>query len=149
MRFTRSSATIASTLALALALALEGPALADGKGHAKGNGHSGGKIVRMADQGANRHATAFCPPGLAKKDPACVPPGLAKKQVHHSHAAQRSGKYEIGDAVPAGAWILIENPQRLGLVEGSYLRSGDYVYRVDPGTRQVLALVGLADALLN
>lgn len=43
------------------------------------------------DKGHGSHAAA-CPPGLAKKSPACVPPGLAKKApVYENHYRRHSG----------------------------------------------------------
>ena len=78
-----------------------------------------------------------CPPGLVKKDPACVPPGLAKKG------------YGIGDRID-GDYTLIRNPDRWGLDDGkTYYRVGDTVYRVDPETKAVLDILGALVTLSN
>jgi hypothetical protein len=82
-----------------------------------------------------------CPPGLAKKSPACVPPGLAKKQ-HHD-------RYRVGDRIDRD-YIVIRDPDRYGLDPGqSYYRAGNYVYRVDRETREVLDLIGAIAAVLD
>lgn len=74
------------------------PLLAKDKGHAKGhgNGHGYSNSLGKGDRDASRLIRAdrddvgranrarfggrSCPPGLAKKSPACVPPGQAKKR---------------------------------------------------------------------
>ncbi|PWE30484.1 excinuclease ABC subunit A [Maritimibacter sp. 55A14] len=77
-----------------------------------------------------------CPPGLAKKRPACIPPGQAKR-------------YYRGDFIHDG-YIVIRDPGRYGLdPRDSYYRVGDYVYRVDRETREVLDLIGDAVRVLD
>lgn len=56
-------------------LAVPTLAPAKGNGHGNGNGH---KVTASGPASA-------CPPGLAKKSPACVPPGLAKKQYSDNY----------------------------------------------------------------
>ena len=75
-----------------------------------------------------------CPPGLAKKSPACVPPGLAKQHY-------------IGQALPS---LYASNYLPLGLRDiyhdddDYYYRWGDgYVYRVDRGDNLISALLPL------
>ncbi len=113
-----------------------------------------------------------CPPGLAKKSPACVPPGLAKKQYHgddrHYHSDGRydddhyhyrryegdnwRGDYRIGDRLPD--WYdRVGDPRDYGLqvlVNGSdyYVRDG-VIYRVNTETREVLELFEAVGAVLN
>jgi len=71
-----------------------------------------------------------CPPGLAKKSPACVPPGLAKKGVH------------IGDRLDRDEVIFIETPGDWGIYRpGSYYRTRGMIVRVDPETMEVLELI--------
>ncbi|WP_375173321.1 excinuclease ABC subunit A [Pseudooceanicola sp.] len=83
--------------------------------------------------------TQGCPPGLAKKSPACVPPGLAKK-----------GGLQIGDRLVDERYIVIRDPARYGLDPyGTYYRGDGYVYRVDRETREVLDLIGAVSAILN
>jgi hypothetical protein len=77
-----------------------------------------------------------CPPGLAKKSPACVPPGQA-------------AKYRIGDRIDRD-YDVIRSPDRYGLDrDETYFRVGDYVYRVDRETKEVLDLIGAIGAVLD
>ena len=117
------------------ALCLGGmPAQADGKGHGK---HK------------KSEAHYSCPPGLAKKSPACVPPGLAKgdwdDDEDTSHYTRR---YRVGDLLGLDR-SYVERPSRYGLPDGSYYVSNGYLYRVDPDTMKVIALLGLAQSLLQ
>lgn len=117
------------TLLLSAAL-LTIPMLSEAKST---NGHGNWKA-----QGASGEVAA-CPPGLAKKTPACVPPGLAKK-----------GHPQVGDRLIDGAYVVIRDPARYGLdPHGTYYRGDGYVYRVDEETREVLALIGAVAAILN
>ncbi|PWJ12131.1 excinuclease ABC subunit A [Jannaschia seohaensis] len=75
-----------------------------------------------------------CPPGLAKKSPACVPPGQAKK-----------AGYAVGDRYE-GAWDTVRR-DRYGLpplAEGeAYVRVGDRILRLDREERIILDVVQL------
>ncbi|WP_428925523.1 hypothetical protein [Marinibacterium sp. SX1] len=108
-----------------------GAALANngnGKGNGHGNSHkSKGNVVQVTP-------TASCPPGLAKKNPPCVPPGQAKKY--------NPGQY-IND------YTYIRNPGNYGLNNGYYVTAGNYVYRINKDTREVLNLVGAVADILN
>ncbi|WP_338547762.1 excinuclease ABC subunit A [Roseovarius phycicola] len=78
-----------------------------------------------------------CPPGLAKKNNGCLPPGQAKKL------------YGAGDRIN-GDYIILRNPGRHGLdPDETYYRVGDYVYRVDRDTREVLDLIGAIARVLD
>ncbi|WP_281972161.1 hypothetical protein [Ruegeria faecimaris] len=108
----------------------------NGKGNSKNKNDN--KVIRIAPQGgivATGNA-GHCPPGLAKKNVPCVPPGQANKLY-------RNGEFINGDY----RWI--DDPFRYGLNRGSYVRAGDYVYRVDPDTRKVLNLIGAVADILN
>ena len=113
-----------------------GAVLAQGNGHGNGNGNKGkgnGNVVRV-DPVQTTGATG-CPPGLAKKNPPCVPPGQAKK-------------YAPGHVV--SDYTYIRNPDRYGLsTNGNYVRAGNYVYKVDQNTMEVLNLVGAVADILN
>ena len=77
-----------------------------------------------------------CPPGLAKKNNGCLPPGQAKKI------------YGIGDRIDAGH--ILRHPGRHGLdPDETYYRVGDYVYRVDRDTREVLDLIGAVARVID
>ena len=100
------------------------PASAD-PGRGKGKAH-----------GDHRNGfTGHCPPGLAKKNPPCVPPGQAKR-------------YGPGQVV--NDYIYIRDPGRYGLPGGGYyVQAGNYVYRVDRDTMEVLNLVRAMADILN
>ncbi|MCB1341235.1 MAG: excinuclease ABC subunit A [Pseudooceanicola sp.] len=118
-------------------------------------------IAAAKDKG---HSAAGCPPGLAKKSPACVPPGLAKKMDDHVRHDDRDDdhdrfrysdrydevySYRIGDRL-RGDYALIPSPDLYGLDRhGTYYRVGDGVYQVDKDTMEVMAVIGLASRLLN
>lgn len=93
-------------------------------------------LIAFALTGPVAAAPKHCPPGLAKKNPPCVPPGQAKK-------------YGIGDRID-GKYDRIRNPERYGLDRNqTYYRVGDYVYRIDRDTKEVLDLIGAIGAVLN
>ena len=78
-----------------------------------------------------------CPPGLAKKDPACVPPGLAKTPDRD--------RYYITDD-----YVVLGDPLRYGLdPDRTYYRLGDEVVRVDRETGEILNFIGSLAALLD
>ncbi|WP_253195991.1 excinuclease ABC subunit A [Roseovarius sp. PS-C2] len=78
-----------------------------------------------------------CPPGLAKKHNGCLPPGIAKK------------RYGRGDYINDG-YVVVRHPGRYGLdPDQTYYRVGDYIYRVDRDTREVLDLIGAVARVLD
>ncbi len=90
----------------------------------------------------------FCPPGLAKKSPACVPPGQAKKYRHEEHE-----RFRRGDRIDHYDYHLIRYPDRYGL---DPLRPGERYYvidgqilRVDQETYEVLDVIRAVSALLD
>ncbi|WP_245306235.1 excinuclease ABC subunit A [Roseovarius aestuariivivens] len=98
---------------------------AEADNYKPGKGHS-----------ANAARAADCPPGLAKKNPPCVPPGQARK-------------YGRGDII-RDDYRIIRNPGRHGLDDDeTYYRVGDYIYRVDRETREVLDLIGAVARVLD
>lgn len=102
-----------------------------------------GALLALTPLTAQAGGPKGCPPGLAKKSPACVPPGQAGQMYRHGHVYQR-GERLVGD------YIVIEYPGRYGLDPNqSYYRLGDYVYRVDRDTKEVLDLIGAVAAVLN
>lgn len=119
-------------IAIALALALPAAAQADRPPHAGGkNGR--GPVTGVAD---DRH----CPPGLAKKSPACVPPGQARQGLigrvldrDRIHYVRKPGLYGLADA-PDG--------QRYAIVDGRLVR-------IDAGTAKVLSVIRAVDAILD
>lgn len=96
---------------------------------------AGNHKARKGEAGGAYKATD-CPPGLAKKNPPCVPPGQARK-------------YGRGDVI-YGDYRIIGEPGRYGLDrDQTYYRVGDYVYRVDRDTREVLDLIGAVARVLD
>ena len=65
-----------------------------------------------------RFATYDCPPGLAKKSPACVPPGQAKKA------------WNVGQVIPAAYYGGYNVPRDY---RDLYYDNDDYYYRYDGG----------------
>lgn len=137
--------TISILLAASMTAGMLGamPVLADpGKG--KGNGHKFKHAQRGAavkHRGTARYV-ADCPPGLAKKNPPCVPPGQAKKHV----ARYGTG---IGDILRVGDFIRVVDYDRYDIQRRSgwdYYRDDNRLYRVDSGTRKVLAVLNLIEA---
>jgi hypothetical protein len=114
-------------LAGAAAFALAAPAVAK---PGNGNGHGHGNSGAYGFNGPVGYGAGGCPPGLAKKDPACVPPGQAKKL------------YGVGQRLPLGYGtpyaynrIPYDVRSRYGLSPvGSYYYGDGYIYRVDPRT---------------
>jgi hypothetical protein len=91
----------------------------------------------FVDRGLPAAYVGGCPPGLAKKSPACVPPGLARAQF-------------VGQVLPT---VYASNyfPQSLRYVYADtpdyYYRWGDgYVYRVNRTNNLVAALLPLIGA---
>lgn len=107
--------------------------------HAKGKGHGNHAGQTMA--GPFGYAGANCPPGLAKKSPACIPPGQAKKM------------FNVGQRVPYGYDGLLgygalpyDLRQQYGGLDpySRYIYDQNYLYRVDPTTmivREILRSV--------
>ena len=136
---------LVSTLA-ALALSLAAPAIAQG-----------GKS---------------CPPGLAKKTPACVPPGLAKKGVTTEDRTGTSGtdvqddEFVVlaeGDRVMIDGreYIVVDTDNGTVLRRGNdwyrlprtadsdYVRIGDAIVQVDRETKQVIDWIRLTDLIFS
>jgi hypothetical protein len=147
-------------IAVALATTVAAvPAVAEKGGKGNGNGKGRGEV--HASQG-------FCPPGLAKKDPPCVPPGQARKAAgddrdhdDHDHDHDHDHDYvdhdhdhdvdliRVGDLID-DRFVFVPDPTVYGLTRDYfYYRALDRIFRVDPETRQVLAVIGLVDTLVN
>lgn len=137
----------------ALLAALAAPAFAD-PGNGKGHGRDKHRIERHdhdrdRDRDRVRHRDRDhlpvryadgCPPGLAKKSPACVPPGQAKKI------------WSRGDYLRIEDYRRILDPRRYSLETRpgwDYYRDGNRAYRVDSDTRRILAVLELINAFSN
>lgn len=136
----------AAAAGLVLALAPLSGAAQPGNGHGhKDRGH----VERKATFRAGAHkpgaraVLANCPPGLAKKTPACLPPGQAKKlpmlqvgqylDYDRAHLITRPGLYGLNDA-PYG--------NRYAIIDGRLVR-------VDDSTGKILSILRIIDAILD
>ncbi|MDQ2089031.1 excinuclease ABC subunit A [Marimonas arenosa] len=119
----------ARPVVLALSLAALATAATAGNGPGKPGAH----------KGPGPKAALPCPPGLAKKNPPCVPPGQARHQY----------RYRVGERINSG-YVILGDPWRYDLDPNqTYYRVGDYLYRVNRDTREVLDFLGAAAALLD
>lgn len=88
----------------------------------------------------NKH----CPPGLAKKSPACVPPG---------QAAKHGGLWRTGDRLPEDDVHWITYPDRYSLpplpAGQRYAVLGNQLYVVDEGTSRILNVLTAISAILD
>ena len=126
---------VASSLSLAtgivLALGVASTALAE---KPRGIGKGGKQAGVMA------LAQTRCPPGPAKKDPACAPPGKARQTAVGSvidpgstHLVSRPGLYGLGEP-PRG--------QRYAIVNGRLVR-------IDRESGRILSIIRIVDAILD
>ena len=124
----------------------------------------------IAPQIAEAKGPKHCPPGLAKKKPACVPPGLANKDRggdagssyddddHDEHTLS------VGDRVifDGDEYVVVSTDGRTVLRRGDtlyrlpypgdgseYVRVGDAILRVDRKTKAVFEVIELADLIMN
>lgn len=164
----------ATTLTLILgALAVPGAALAkDGKDNGNGKhrkakvqqrhnnddrreDYRGARREDRRDHDGRRHDepryVQGCPPGLAKKSPACIPPGQAKK----IYRGDRDGDIviHVGDIFDWDRGHRVRYPGRYGLDPAPYgsryaIIDGRLV-RVDDSTNKVLNIIRLVDAILD
>lgn len=90
-------------------------------------------LIASADA-APRH----CPPGLAKKEPACIPPGLAR-----SGLTAEDLPFWIGDIVDPETAIPVDDIEELPLLgpNEDWVRIGDIILRIDTETYEVLDLI--------
>lgn len=128
------------------------PVLADpGNGKGNGRGHKGGEHRRgEVDRHRNVVVVGHCPPGLAKKDPACVPPGQARKH-HRDRDDDDYGRdyHRVGEVIRVGDYTIIRDIDRYGWDRRDnwdYYRDGDRAYRVDRNTQKVLAVINVINA---
>ena len=91
--------------------------------------------MALAKNSKHNPSNGFCPPGLAKKSPACIPPGQA-------------AKYAAGNNLPDREYDWILNPFDFNLPElgegEAYVHIGDAFVKVD---KKTLAIIDLFDAL--
>jgi hypothetical protein len=156
-------------LAGAAALSFAGPAFAKpGQGHGHGNGY--GHAKGFDDQGDDEdeglggqrfgYGAGGCPPGLAKKTPACVPPGQARKQQQVALGQNVYAQVPYGYANPYAVNQVpygYANPYAMGQVPygyanpyaaspyGAYAAPGyanPYGYGYNPQAQMVQQIIG-------
>jgi len=86
---------------------------------------------------AKGYGQGGCPPGLARKSPACVPPGQAKKQLKVGERLSKDYQgYTPYSQIPRGL------RRRHGLnASDRYVYRDEHLYRVDPKTRVIEQIV--------
>lgn len=129
----------------ASALAVATPAIAKpGNGHGPGYGQGNNPGIAHRNSGMGTtygYGQGGCPPGLAKKNPACVPPGQAKKLYgigQQVSSSQRMLGYSQLPSSVRSTYGRQLNPN------GRYVLDNNYVYGVNPRTMvvsQVLSAV--------
>ncbi|WP_261385152.1 RcnB family protein [Vannielia litorea] len=136
-----SPLTQITAAATAICLAVGSPVLAQGKGNGKGHAkqkHRTEQVVRG------------CPPGLAKKSPACVPPGQAKKRVRADD--DRHYRINVGSRLDRDDYVIVR-PWQYGLEPapgGSrYAVYDGVLVRIDEDTAEVLDLIRAVGAVAN
>ncbi len=122
-------------LPLVIVALTAGSALADGK-----DKHHGKKPKA-------HHKTMQCPPGLAKKSPACIPPGLVnprdRKDDHADNVLRRpTAGYRVGDLIRDDC-VFVSYKRYQSLPAGTYCRVDDRLMRIDPETRAVITILQL------
>lgn len=89
--------------------------------------------------GESRYGGANCPPGLAKKSPACIPPGQAKRLFREGQRVGAGYDYYT----PYGN-IPINYRNQYGLDDDyRYIYRDNYIYEVDPVTSLVRRIISL------
>jgi hypothetical protein len=87
----------------------------------------------------NRYGGAACPPGLAKKSPACVPPGQANRSFREGQRVPSNYRYYT----PYGE-IPVNYRTQYNLDDDyRYIYRDQYIYEVDPLTSLVRRIIGL------
>lgn len=90
---------------------------------------------------AQKYGGALCPPGLAKKTPACMPPGQAKRQFREGQRVSTNYRhYTPYSDIP----LALRDRHALD-DDNRYIYRNNVIYTVDPRTRVVTDIV---DAIL-
>jgi hypothetical protein len=86
---------------------------------------------------ARKYGGALCPPGLAKKTPACQPPGQAKRKFREGQRLSSNYRYytPYGD-IP----MVLRNRYDLD-DDYRYIYRNNVIYTVDPRTRLITSII--------
>lgn len=96
----------------------------------------------LDDRAGNRYGGSACPPGLAKKTPACVPPGQAKRMFSEGQRIPSGfNSFTDFDEIPLD--FRDDIPSRYGSEAFRYIYRDDSIYVVDRRTRIVSDIINL------
>ncbi len=119
-----------------------------------------------------------CPPGLAKKTPACVPPGQAKKGITGREWQGQPERYETGDRISRDRYerlregdriifdgeeyVVVDTDNGTVLKRGDdwyrlprqrdnddYVRVDNEIFRINRETQEVIDVLRLADLIMG
>jgi hypothetical protein len=96
----------------------------------------------LDDRASNRYGGNACPPGLAKKTPACVPPGQAKRMFSEGQRIP-SGFNSFTDFDDIPSQFRDDIPSQYGSEAYRYIVRDDSIYVVDRRTRIVNEIINL------
>jgi hypothetical protein len=86
---------------------------------------------------ARKYGGALCPPGLAKKTPACMPPGQAKRIFREGQRVSSNYRYYTPyNDIP----LVLRNQYNLD-DDYRYIYRDNVIYSVDPRTRLVTSII--------
>lgn len=129
----RTSLTALGLVALTMAIAAP---MASAKDHRANHEQRNG----------NARVVGHCPPGLAKKDPACVPPGQARATRDHY-------QLRVGDVIDLQHVHIVTRPGLYGLdaprSSDRYAVVNGRLVRVDESTGKILTIIRLVEAILD
>lgn len=94
------------------------------------------------DDRASRFGSNACPPGLAKKSPACIPPGQAKRMFSEGQRIP-SGYRSFTDFDDIPLQYRDDIPSRYGSDAYRYIYRDNSIYIVDRETRVISEIINL------
>lgn len=98
----------------------------------------------LDDRAEGRYGGYVCPPGLAKKTPACVPPGQAQRLFREGQRIPTGYRYYTDlNGIPVGYRDDIPASYRTG--DYRYIYRDNTIYVVDRTTRLVRSIIDLLD----
>ena len=98
-----------------------------------------GNLDGVDDRTGNRYGSAACPPGLAKKSPACIPPGQAKREFAQGQRIPQSyNAFTDYNAIPQAYRTQVPYS-----TVNQYIYRDNQVFVVDPATRLVTSIINL------
>ena len=137
------SRSIMLAAAFTLSLAPLGLYAKPGNNNGNGNTHS--------NQENGSHG---CPPGLARREPACVPPGLARQGITtEDRIGPMTTNYFVGDILDFNDFVTVTDLRMLGLptlpMGEQYAVIDGTLVRLDADSYEILQLVRAATAVFQ